>query len=71
MRCTMLFKDQAEAPLSAQIMRGLGTVIIPARDVWGTDIETFWYAWYAAFCVHTLLSQAVYISGMFEWSRIA
>lgn len=36
-----MFKDQAEAPLSAQIMRGLGTVIIPARDVWGTDIETF------------------------------
>jgi hypothetical protein len=45
MRCTILFKDQAQEPLLPQIMPGKGAVIICASNTVCTGIKTFWYVW--------------------------
>lgn len=70
----MLFTDLAKVLLLTQTMPaatmpGASVIIISTRDLGCTDME-FGVFDNAAFCGHALLSQAVYLSGMFERSWI-
>lgn len=70
----MLFTDLAKVLLLTQTMPaatmpGTSVKIISASDLWCADTE-FGMFDNAAFCAHALLSQAVYLGGMFERSQV-